>query len=129
MTAQVVLQGGSRDPGAGPPNPGGVVWARARQAAEQLTTMGLLAWADVQRATEVLAGYGTDMWQDGWTESRGTHLVRTAYVLPDADAAAAFVTFTAQRDPGGTVAYAVPAADPLTPLLDHADHCAGREVR
>ena len=122
----VVISAGP-PPGCGPaPDPGGVVPSHARQAAEQLVTMGLLAFSDLGEASAILAGYGQEMWQDGWTEARGVHRIRDVWLLPDEAAARRFVVFAAEQ---GIPGQAHPAADPLDRLLDHAEHCAGREVR
>ena len=75
----------------------------------------------------MLARYGLEMWQDGWTESRGVHRIRDVWLFAGEAAARQFVDFLAGQyaEPGQVH----PAADPLGRLLDHAGHCAGREVR
>jgi hypothetical protein len=130
MTARqsvAVIQGGPLDYPTSPPDPGSTALYHARKTAEQLITMGLISQGHVGEATQILAGYGTEMWQDGWRESQQIHTARAAYLLTDPDQVAPFAAFLKERE--WAVTYVVPAGDPLVPLLDHADHCASREVR
>ena len=123
----VVVLGGPPSGAGAPPDPGEVVIRHAKTAAGQLVTAGLLAEADVGEAVLTLVAYGLEMWQDGWTESRGEHNVRSVWLLPSAAAARAFATFAAEQADGRAQVH--PAGDPLDRLLDHAAHCTGREIR